>query len=226
MVSFNQSTWTLTDHAGTIHQVFPQEFWYLAPNVVDPDHNSRPLDLAMTLHNARQGAGLCIAMETLLKDLPPSSAKSGRAKEAEDLFEDIRQSYYPERPSRLRCFFLSLDEATAREREQSWSWGVRRLVRCHLVLSSGRYHYADVREYEQAARHGPTVDHAHAYWGNYDETRVPKGVTEVLADSDLYFPDWATFPTLDRKKLAIWEEDRARRQKAPGRSTAATDRDR
>lgn len=45
---------------------------------------------------------------------------------------------------------------------------------------------------------------------DFDENRIPTGVTEVLADSDLYFPDWRTFPTLDRSRLAGWADECSR----------------
>lgn len=51
---------------------------------------------------------------------------------------------------------------------------------------------------------------AHACWSDFDENRIPTGVTEVLADSDLYFPDWRTFPTLDRSRLAGWADECSR----------------
>lgn len=84
----------------------------------------------------------------------------------------------------------------------------RLLVRCYLILSQGNYHYADVRDFEQAAQHGATVDCARSYWSDYDPERIPIGVTEIVADSALYFPDWETFPEIDVPATAAWNSAR------------------
>lgn len=103
---------------------------------------------------------------------------------------------------------MSLDEASAQQRALAWNWGDRRLVRCFLILSQARYHYADVRDYEAAAPHGPSEAHARSYWQDYNPERIPVDVTEVLADAALYFPDWRSFPQLELADLALWERDR------------------
>lgn len=121
MVSFDPQTWTLTDNHGATHEIFEQELWYLAPATTVPNASTHPLQLAMTLHNAKRGHGIGIAPADLLAGLPFSTTKRGRAKEAEEVFEEVRLREFPYRPSRLRSHFLSLDEMSARERAGTWN---------------------------------------------------------------------------------------------------------
>lgn len=144
----------------------------------------------------------------LLDGIPPSTRKSGSARAAEEEFEAIRLRDFPTPPSRLRSFFVSLDEASAKEQAQYWGWSGRTLVRCYLVLPGANYHYADVRDFEAAARGHSVTHHATSYWGDYDPEKVPPGVTEVGADGSLYFPDWRRFPQLDVDALARWQLSR------------------
>lgn len=197
MVRFDEQSWMLSDKDGSSHKLWSQVLWYLAPALTVPDPSTHPLHLAMTLHNAKLGQGIAPALSVLLKDLPPRTGKTGTAGVAEDLFETVRIREFPHRPSRLRSYFLSLDRASAEERAKTWGWDKRKLVRCYLILSGAKYHYADVRDYEGAARRGATEADARSYWADYDPQRVPVEVTEVLADSALFFPDWRAFPTID-----------------------------
>ncbi|MDI7774035.1 hypothetical protein [Asticcacaulis sp. EMRT-3] len=146
-------------------------------------------------------------MDDLLVGISPSHMKFGTPGAAEDLFEKIRKEQFPHLPSRLRSFFLSLDRATAEERMKYWLFNNRMITPCYLVLSSGRYHYADVRDFEAAAKGDLTEENALSYWGSYEQDKVPIGVTEVIADSMLYFPDWKTFPQIELPSLAAWSRE-------------------
>jgi len=191
----------LYDKEGNEHQIFEHEFWYLAPTKItwnEKERSINPLDFAMVLHNAKNGHGIVVGMDQLLEGIEPKSLKSGSAKVAENLLEEIRKDKYPEKPSRLRCHYLNYDKKIAEKRAISWNWKNRKIVRCYLILSSGRYHYADVSVFEKLVLDQNNISLAEKYW----ETFLPIATEdfynlEILADCCLYFPDWQTFPSID-----------------------------
>jgi hypothetical protein len=155
------------------------------------------------LHNAHIGEGIAPAMTDLLKGIEIKCHKNHLfAKKSEEIFESIRFDYYPHRPSRLRCHFLSLSLEIAKERNKEWNWEKDcMIVRCYLILSSGIFHYANIKEYESSAscyNSDKCVEkHAHKYWEEFAEGNFLNTGIEVLADSALYFPDWKTFPRIN-----------------------------
>lgn len=232
MTKVDLNNYELTDEEGKLHKLFPEEFWHIAPNlleqdkskilkgleigcenswvpisnttnmeVADNDHSVHPIELGLLLHNACIGEGIVGGMDELLKgiEIKPNK-KNLYAYKAEAIFEKIREESYPDQPSRLRCHFLSLSREIAEERLKKWKLKNRTIVRCYLILSSGRFHYANIKEYEDAAR--STSDeritkHAHKYFEKFVEGKFPNAQIEVLADSGLYFPEWRTFPQIN-----------------------------
>jgi hypothetical protein len=186
--------------------IFPHEYWYLAPSRTNYKQGERvsPLDFAFVLHNASIGQGKVISPENILDGIEPQPTKRGVAAEAELLLEKVRKDKYPHLPSRLRSYFLNNDRAQAELRAIDMFRGNRTLVRCYII-NGGRYHYADVSIYEQLEGRPDDIDLANKYWQTFKPS-TPEEFSrlEVLADSSLYFPDWQTFPRLDFKVLTKW----------------------
>jgi hypothetical protein len=205
-VSVDFNSLILVDSDGKEHSISPREYWYLAPartTWTAADGAISPLSFATTLHNAKIGHGICPALTDLLEGLSLRSLKRAAPLRAEQLFETVRSQHYPHRPTRLRSHFLSFDKATAERRAIEWGWQSRRMVRCHLILSSGVYHCADLRHYEQCALglHDETL--AHDYWKG-PPSDLPVDTLEIIADSALYFPDWDTFDEIDFAGAGAW----------------------
>jgi len=201
---------TVTTSDGTPHKLFEHEFCYLLPSRTDwvpSDGPVSPLSFAMVLHNARKGHGLVLAMEDLLSGITPKNLKRGNAAKAEDLLEEVRKELAPDKPSRLRCHFLNYARHVAEYRAGVWAWETRTLARCYLLLSSGKYHYADVSVFEDLTRSPDDRSLAERYWRTFQPRTVEEGFQlEVLADSALYFPDWEEFPEVPEKSLGAWNE--------------------
>jgi hypothetical protein len=196
---------------GQVLDIFPHEFWYIAPAKMTYSSNDgfvRPLEFGFTLHNAVNGEGLVIGLDELLVGIEPSTSKGGVAGEAEDLLERVRKDQYPNRPSRLRSYYLNYRKDVAEFRLNMFR-GERMLVRCYLVLNGGRYHYADISLYEQLEGRPDDLVLAQKYWETSfnPESEDEHFRLEVLADSALFFPDWDTFPTLSEEALIKWSED-------------------
>ncbi|NMG04803.1 hypothetical protein [Azoarcus taiwanensis] len=196
---------------GEILDLWPQEFWYLAPARVTYTPGEgvvRPLEFAVLLHNAVKGEGLVTSLDVLLSGIEPSTEKRGAAAEAEALLEETRQSVNPALPSRLRSYFLNYDRAVAERRSATMFRDSRRLVRCYLIRNGGRYHFADVDVYERLEGRPDDRVLAAKYWELFQpKTEDELHRLEVLADSALYFPDWQEFPTLDDRVLMRWSLD-------------------
>ena len=63
-----------------------------------------------------------------------------------------------------------------------------------MILSQGRFHYADITQYENCAQqNNGGEEYAHLYWKKFVEGNFDLSEIEVLADSALYFPNWETF---------------------------------
>lgn len=196
---------------GEILNVLPQELWYLAParaNYSLGEGSVRPLEFAAVLHNAVMGEGLVTSLNVLLSGVEPTTEKRGAAADAEALLESTRQTNHSDLPSRLRSYFLNFDRATAEKRANTMFRGNRRLVRCHLVLNGGRYHFADVGIYERLEGRPDDRELAAKYWERFNPKNDEEfHRLEILADSALFFPDWQDFPTLDDKSLFAWSLD-------------------
>lgn len=134
--------------------------------------------------------------------------KLGVAAEAELLLERIRLEAFPDKPSRLRCYFLNLDRTTAEYRMRGILRGNNTLVRCYVVMNGARVHFADCDVYERLEGRPDDTTLARTYWETFQpqENEQVKRL-EVLADNALYFPDWETFPTIPIESLVNWTRD-------------------
>lgn len=212
----------LTDNEGREHKMCPHEYWYLAPtrtNWSPEDQSIPPLHFGLLLHNARCGQGIAPAMQDLMQGITPVSMKIGLPKKAEEMFEKVRNDRFGDRPSRLRCHFLSYDKGVAETRQAEWNLHDRRLVKCYALLSSAKFHFADIRLYEEAAMGNLSEAIAERYWEDYDKAVTPREHVEVLADAAMYFPDWREFDELSAADLTNWNEivgPKLRRQEQSG----------
>lgn len=201
----------LVGAGGEIHELWPDEFWQVVPSrtsYLQGEKAVRPLDFAFQLHNASMGEGLADALDDLLVGIAPATMKRGAARDAEILLESIRAQEFPNLPSRLRCHFLSVDRETAERRASDMFRGDRSVVRCRLVLSSGRFHYADVSLYESLEGRPDDRALARKYWQTFNPTELgERQRLEVLADSALFFPDWRKFPRIEETTLIRWQAD-------------------
>lgn len=191
----------ITSINGVPLELYPHEYWYLAPcrTTYEPGDVFRPLNFAFVLHNARLGNGVVIALDDLLSGITHATLKGGTSKEAELLLEKIRGERFPEKPSRLRSYFLNYSKHVAERRENTMFRGNRKLVRCQVVLNSAKFHHADVDIYERLTGRPDDVNLAAKYWEEFKPvTQAEFDRLEVIADSMLYFPDWKNFPLLDR----------------------------
>lgn len=196
---------------GEVHELWPHEFWYVAParTVYTPGERIvNPLEFAITLYNARNGEGVACGLDQLLEGIEPTSLKNGVAADAEKKLEAVRQANFPSRPSRLRSYFLNYDKCVAEQRSKFMFRGERMIVRCYLLLSSGRYHFGDIDAYERLEGRPDDDALANKYWETFSPaTEADRTRLEVVADSALYFPDWQEFPTLDQNSLVSWMND-------------------
>jgi hypothetical protein len=209
MPSSGDQVHSLTAHDGNVYSLYPHVFWYLAPARTDyraSDRNVGPLDFALLLHNAVMGQGVVPSMDVLLSGTSQDTPRTGTAREAELTLERVRAAEFAALPSRMRCHFLSYCEQVARRRQDTmFRSPPRRLVRCQL-LGAGRAHFADVDLYERLQ--GQPADEALAlrYWEGFTPSTVEEFERlEVLTSTALYFPDWATFPTVDTASLVDWQ---------------------
>lgn len=194
------------------YELYPHEFWYVVPSRTEyppkEGRRVRPLEFAFVLHNASLSKGLLVSPTILAHGIEPKPTKGGVAAQAETLLEQIRQESFAERPSRLRCYFLNADKATAEYRMRDILRGDKKLVRCYVVLDGGHFHLADSDIYERLEGRPDDANLARTYWETFkpkdsEETRR----LEILAGSALYFPDWQTFPTIPFERLISWTID-------------------
>ena len=198
----------LVDENGVDLELWPHEYWYLAPSRVsyaEHEKNVRAVDFALALNNARLNGGVLTALDDLLAGLPSAPAGRGARRDAELTLERVRECIFPERPSRMRSIFLNDDKATAERRNTVWFGGKRDLVRCQVILNSGKFHHGDVDIYERLQGRPGDERLAAAYWESFHPNSSDEfGRLEVIADSMLYFPDWEKFPLLDQASLERW----------------------
>jgi hypothetical protein len=210
-IRWRQNGYKLIGTGGEELDLWPHEFWCLAPTRVtyEPGERSvKPLEFAVLLRNAVKGEGVVTSMDVLLEGVEPTTLKGGAAADAEGLLERVRQQSYPSLPSRLRCHFLNYDKSVAEHRLHAMFRRPRRLVRCLLIRNGGRYHFADVGRYESLEGRPDDEALAHQYWTTFaPQTTQERERLEVLADSALYFPDWKEFPILDDGVLIRWSLD-------------------
>jgi hypothetical protein len=197
---------------------FRETFWYVAPSVTTPQSlNMHPLQLAITLHNAKLAKGRAPAHISMISsvnasvgrpDDPLEAAIGGSDKKKSELFLDsVRKKVNPRAPSRLACYFISMDEATAKRRMGEIR-GQRAIYPCRILLD-GPVHFGDITLFDEiynAMGYERATKLAEQYWDPNNSTNtIPKENLEILIGGSLYFPDWETFPLLDHRQIGIWE---------------------
>lgn len=194
------------------YDLWSHELWYVVPARTHyspyDGKKVRPLEFAYVLHNASLAKGLLISPTNMADGMELKSMKSGAAADAENLLEALRQEYCPERPSRLRCYFLNRDRDVAEYRMGDTLRGNKTLVRCFLVLNGAKVHYADSRIYERLEGRPDDANLAIKYWETFEpKSEDDRRSLEIIADCALYFPDWETFPTIPFETLVKWQQD-------------------
>lgn len=192
-------------------------FWYVAPTLTKPGSlNIPPLHLAMTLHNAKLSKGRARPHLSVLKEVNASIGQPDATlepeggsvfkREAEKFLEGVRQEVNPSAPSRLACYFVSIDEETANLRKAEIR-GQREIFRCRL-LADGLAHFADITLFDDIVNSisSPRARKlAEQYWSpDSSPETVPKANIEILFGGSLYFPDWEQLPSLDLSRIAGW----------------------
>lgn len=196
-------------------------FWYVAPTVTKPEKlTMHPLQLALALHNARLDMGRAPAREADLRSVnaslgrpdDPLKPESGSLpkQEAEIFLESVRRQVNPTAPSRLACYFISMDEETAKKRLGEIR-GQRSIYPCR-VLCDGPAHFADITLFDDilnAMGYPKAQALAERYWDRDNSPdNIPKEKLEILIGGSLYFPDWQTLPVLDLDHVVRWESIR------------------
>ncbi|WP_146171936.1 hypothetical protein [Pseudoduganella armeniaca] len=200
---------------------FAETFWYVAPTLTVPGAlNIPPLALALTVHNAKLAGGRAAPLLTLLKEvstsigeatfkLAPQGGSAFKA-EAECFLEAVRQQVNPAAPSRLACYFVSMDERTAALRKDEIR-GERTIYPCR-ILRDGAVHLADIRLFDKivdSMGYPKCRQLAEQYWSDSDRyDHIPADCLEILVGGSLYFPDWQSFPSLNPQTIASWESAR------------------
>ena len=203
---------------GETYELFPHEYWYAAPSrtAYRRGERVRPLEFAFALNNAALGEGLLISPIVLMNGFEPGTEKGGAAAEAEALLETLRCEKHPNRPSRLCSYFLNYDRATAEFRAQDSLRRNRALTPCFLV-GGGRAHFADAGIYERLEGRPDDASLAEAYWQTFTPRTPDEALRlEILTNTALYFPEWATFPILESEVLVNWQVDKTAKPNAGG----------
>lgn len=192
------------------YQVYPHEFWYVAPNRISyarEDGKVRPLEFAFALHNASNGEGLLISHTSYTGGAPARPRKGGAAGEAEDLLESIRKETYPNKPSRYNAYFLNFSKDVAEMRSRDALRGKNEIVRCLLVMNGAKVHFADMELYERLEGRPDDRELAASYWKDFEPRNDAERLRlEVVCESALYFPDWASFQKIPSEDLVLWSK--------------------
>jgi hypothetical protein len=195
-----------------------ETLWYAAPTVTRPQSlNLHPLHLALTLHNAKLAKGRAPRHTEMIEsvnaslgrpDDPLEPAGGGTEKKRTELFlESVRKEVNPTAPSRLACYFLSMDEETA-SRRMGEIRGQRSVYPCR-VLNDGTAHFADITLFDDiynAMDYPKAQTLAERYWNRSNSPdNIAKENLEILVGGSLYFPDWQNLPTLELHDVGVWE---------------------
>lgn len=127
-------------------------------------------------------------------DKMPGGRNFRAGRRAEIALEDIRRRRFPEKPSRLASYFLSLDLQEAERRLPYW-WTAsqeREIVRCNIIIDNAKIHFGDYTYFDDFMSY-EREDSALRYWNG--EMRDKSNI-EVVVQGALYFPDWRDFPLL------------------------------
>lgn len=197
---------------------FPETLWYAAPTVTGPQSlNLHPLHLSLTLHNAKLAKGRAPRHTEIIGSVnaslgrpgdPLEPASGGSEKKRAELFlESVRKKVNPTAPSRLACYFLSMDEETA-SRRMGEIRGQRSVYPCR-VLNDGTVHFADISLFDDiynAMDYPKAQILAERYWNRSNSPdNITKENLEILVGGSLYFPDWQNLPALDLHDVGVWE---------------------
>lgn len=100
----------------------------------------------------------------------------------EKIFESVRQSAFPNAPSRLNSSFMFQTEQEARANRHSFNGNMVVLYQVELTDPNGAQHLGDMNLATQSfVLNAPNAaSNAQAYWSG-----VAGGVMEMLADSDM-----------------------------------------
>ncbi len=182
------------------------EYWIAVPSRSDwqvGDGPVGPLDFGFMLHNARIGEGVLPPLAKLSEHFESRSLKGEGALQAEQLLEARRKANYPDKPSRVSSYYLNSHRDVAEDRVAAWAWQDRRIVRCHLLTTTGTLHGALVSNFEALVADPTSEPLADRYWSEVvnEITEANRHDVEILADCGLYFPDWESFELIDRQSL-------------------------
>ncbi len=199
---------------------FSETFWYVAPTMTIPNSlNYKQLQWAMTLHAARLNHGRAPAHLGTLKSIQTSLGEPDVAlkaegtsfkAEAENFLESVRKEVNPNAPSRLACYYVSMDSETAKLRKAEMR-GERAIFPCRILLD-GAVHCADITLYDEIVNslgYPRAQTLGEQYWDrNNSPQNIPVNNLEILVGGSLYFPDWSSFPKLDLNIVAEFESIR------------------
>lgn len=105
------------------------------------------------------------------------------------MWERIRQSEYPQKPSRMKTFFLFDERTTALRVRENWFAGEERHLLKARVLRGSLTHKGDSKWLDSFENDWET--NARRYWaGEMTEDPVP----EVILHGVAFFPDWEEPP--------------------------------
>lgn len=157
-------------------------------------HLVKASELFVFNNNVRFGKGALWSVSALVEDDPHMSGAAtwysathrGDAKEV--VFEDIRRTAYPSRPSRLGALYVFDGYSLGQRALTEWFPNETRIVReCRLLLDSVT-HRADTAWLD--APPDAWAANAYRYWdGAMSATPFP----EVLVHGAVYFPGWELF---------------------------------
>ena len=197
----------LRDQHGACYIVHAHEYWGLLPDRTTWLPSERLVqehDFALLMREAVLGEGLVASMDILLEERDPRARNRQAVADAEAILERVRLDEYPDRPSRLKCHFLSPDQASLEERRTYFFRVPRKAVRCRLV-GDGGVHYADIRALHQIEARPGDLTSVRKYWQTFTPaSESDQQSLEILTERALYFPDWQTFPTLRDEVLEAW----------------------
>ena len=163
-------------------QLLPSTFYHLA-------HQDSHLFWNVFLSKGFLISDSVTALTEGLQDVTTPYAFSRQDDPKEKLWERIRESEYPQKPSRKKAFFLFDEQDTALHAKETWFPGEERRILNVRVLCGSMLHRGDsrwldsfVNEWEENAR---------KYWAG-EMTKDP--TPEVILHGVAFFPDWEEPP--------------------------------
>lgn len=148
-------------------------------------------------NNVRVGQGELFSVSLLNEayrgtaDARTGYGNKGRDDPKEQVFEQVRQARFPQRPSRIDCLFLFDDPNYAEMAATRWFAAETRLIVEARLVVGATTHRGDARWLDLAASQSPE-DCAVAYWQG---ELTPDAVPEIIVHGRVFFPRWEEFPT-------------------------------